>query len=210
MPPGAANCFAVLGTDESRWFGICKPNGTAGSLPNCGAKYRATAKQDSRVVLRFKNQNSKKGQNQLTMNTLVLCLSCEKPNRVPIQAGETRIPICGNCKTPLPLKEGVQEVSASTLTKLVRLADRPVVIDFWAEWCGPCKAFAPTFKAAAKELAGRYIFAKLDTENHPSAAQAFRIRGIPTLVVFKNGQEVDRQSGAMPLPHFLEYLRKWT
>ncbi len=143
------------------------------------------------------------------MNTLVVCTQCEKLNRVALERTETASPICGSCKTTLPLHEGVQDVSGTALSKLVRAADRPLVVDFWAEWCGPCKAFAPTFKAAARELGGQMIFAKLDTEAFSLAAQTFRIRGIPTLIVFKNGVEVDRQSGAMPLPTLIEYLARW-
>jgi thioredoxin 2 len=144
-----------------------------------------------------------------TMNTLVVCPKCEKPNRVALDRAASAAPVCGACKAELPLRDGVQDLSSKTLAKLVRVADRPVVVDFWAEWCGPCKAFAPTFKSAAKELGSQVVFAKLNTETFPDAGQAFQIRGIPTLVVFKNGKEIDRQSGAMPLPMLKEYLLRW-
>lgn len=143
------------------------------------------------------------------MTTLVVCPKCEKLNRVSLEKAESSSPICGSCKAALPLHAGVQDVSSTALGKLIRAADRPVVVDFWAEWCGPCKAFAPTFKSAASELGGQIVFAKLDTEAFPQAAQSFQIRGIPTLIVFKNGVEVDRQSGAMSLPMLKEYLARW-
>ncbi len=140
------------------------------------------------------------------MNTLVVCSQCEKLNRVSIEKADSVRPVCGSCKAELPFHRGVQEVSGAGLSKIIRSGDRPVVVDFWAEWCGPCKSFAPTFQAAAREMGDRYIFAKLDTEAHQLAAQTFQIRGIPTLIVFKNGIEVTRQSGAMPLPMFKQFL----
>ena len=143
------------------------------------------------------------------MNTLAVCPQCEKVNRVALEKAASAHPVCGNCKAELPLHDGVQELTGATLTKLIRTADRPAVVDFWAEWCGPCKAFAPIFKNAAQKLGGKVIFAKLDTEASAVAAQTFRIRSIPTLIVFKGGIEVDRQSGAMPLPMLLEYLERY-
>jgi len=143
------------------------------------------------------------------MNTLVVCPKCEKLNRVALDKASSFKPVCGNCHSELPLHNNVQDVGDVTLTKLVRLSDRLVVVDFWAEWCGPCQAFAPTFKAAAAELGGQIVFAKLNTEMYPQSSQKFQIRGIPTLIVFKGGVEVDRQSGAMPLPTLKEYLARW-
>jgi thioredoxin 2 len=144
------------------------------------------------------------------MHSMVVCSQCEKINRVPLERATKAIPVCGSCKSELPFHDGVQELSGGGLTKLIRSADRPLVVDFWAEWCGPCKAFAPTFRAAAQELGGKILFAKLDTERYALAAQTYQIRGIPTLIVFKDGFEVDRQSGAMPLPMFLKYLSPWS
>ena len=143
------------------------------------------------------------------MNTLVVCPKCEKLNRVPLEKTSNAVPICGNCKAELSLKDNVQEISDTALSRLIRSADKPVIVDFWAEWCGPCKAFAPTYKNAANQMAGQMIFAKINTESFPQISQTFQIRGIPTLIVFKNGIEVDRQSGAMPLPMLMQYLSKW-
>lgn len=144
------------------------------------------------------------------MNTIVVCPKCEKLNRVALDKAMNASPTCGACKSELPLRDGVQDISSKALAKLLRSADRPVVVDFWAPWCGPCRAFAPTFKTAAGELGRQFIFAKLNTEEFPDAGQSFQIRGIPTLIVFNSGKEVDRQSGAMPLPMLKEYLSQHT
>ncbi len=143
-------------------------------------------------------------------STLLVCPQCEKINRLPVERAQKGQPVCGNCKSSLPSHNAVQEISGTALNRLIRVADRPLVVDFWAEWCGPCKAFAPTFKAAAQQLGEKILFAQLDTERYALAAQTYQIRGIPTLIVFKDGLEVDRQSGAMPLAMFLNYLNQWS
>lgn len=141
------------------------------------------------------------------MNTLVVCASCQKVSRVQMDRAQKARAVCGNCQTELPYDHGVQSLNGAGLQKLLRAADRPVVVDFWAAWCGPCRSFAPTFQAAAQELGERVIFAKFDTEADPEASQALGIRGIPTLILFQDGKEIARQSGAQPLPAFRTFLR---
>lgn len=119
-------------------------------------------------------------------------------NRVALLA-PGREPICGRCKADLDTSGGPTEVDLSGLRAAVADSPVPVLVDFWAPWCAPCRGFAPTLERFAREQAGRLLVLKLDTEAHPDAGAAFGIQAIPTLVAFRGGGEVERVSGALPL-----------
>ena len=126
-------------------------------------------------------------------------------NRVDLARTADAAPACSRCHEPLPLHGGVSSLDEAGLDRLLRASPVPVVVDFWAPWCGPCRTFAPVFLQMASERAGREVFAKVDTEASPEAGARFRVQAIPTLIQFVNGVERKRQSGAMPAPT----LRRW-
>lgn len=137
------------------------------------------------------------------MHTLI-CPSCGAGNRVP----EDRIgqsPQCGRCKTPLfPGK--AFELSGEALARHRQHDSLPLVVDFWAPWCGPCRMMAPHFNAVAERLEPNLRFAKLDTEAEQAVAADYGIRSIPTLMVFHHGQILARESGAMDTPGLMRWL----
>lgn len=133
------------------------------------------------------------------------CPHCNGLNRIPgARLGDT--PRCGRCKNPLLLSQPF-DLSASNYASQIK-GDLPLLVDVWASWCGPCQAFAPTFNQAAAQLLGRCRLAKLDSEANQQLAGQLGIRSIPSLILFKNGQEVARQSGAMALPQLQAWLRQ--
>lgn len=137
---------------------------------------------------------------------IIMCPHCGALNRVPDDKLNSN-PTCGKCKNPLFTGQPVEMTGAQFLRALQK-TDQPLVVDFWAPWCGPCKMFAPVFAQAAQQLEPRARFVKINTENEQAIAQQFGIRSIPTLAIFKNGQEVNRVSGAMDLTNFVQWVNQ--
>lgn len=139
---------------------------------------------------------------------LVTCPSCGARNRIPrIEAG--RKPICGKCKTPLPGPGGGPvEVTDATFGSEVEHSATPVLLDLWADWCGPCHMLAPTIDQLSSEMAGRVKVAKLNIDENPGTASRFGVRSIPTLLVLRGGKEVDRLVGVQPKQEILRRLEK--
>ena len=135
---------------------------------------------------------------------LIGCSNCAALNRVPPERlGEG--PVCGKCKTALLPGKPV-EVGETTFDAAVLRTELPVVVDFWAEWCGPCHAMAPGFERAAGDLKTRARFAKLDTEAAQGIAARYGIRSIPTMILFREGKEAARVSGAMDARGIQDWL----
>ena len=134
----------------------------------------------------------------------LVCPSCGRKNRVPDERlGDG--PSCGSCGTALMDPHPVALDDAS-FGAFIEGTDLPVVVDYWADWCAPCKAMAPQFAAAAQQLPG-VRFAKVDTERAPQASVRHRIRSIPTMVLFHRGQEVARRSGALPAAAIVSWVQ---
>ncbi|MCB1228101.1 MAG: hypothetical protein KDK99_20010 [Verrucomicrobiales bacterium] len=133
------------------------------------------------------------------------CTACGTLNRLPYnRLGQTGR--CGTCKADLaPPAAPVEISSAEGFNALVSESPLPVLVDFWAEWCGPCRMMAPEFTKAAAAAAGRLILAKMDTEALPDLAGALRIQGIPAYILFKAGREANRTSGFQPAAQLLQW-----
>ena len=134
-----------------------------------------------------------------------VCPHCSAVNRLPgARVGEA--PKCGQCHRPLYSGRPI-ELSGTTFQKHIDRNDVPVLVDFWAPWCGPCKMMAPEYERAAGELEPRVRLAKVNTESEPALGSRFNIRGIPTLALFVGGREVARHSGAMRAADIVRWVQ---
>jgi thioredoxin 2 len=131
-----------------------------------------------------------------TQHVTVRCQFCQTWNRIAADRAGDR-PKCGKCSTPILLDRPLS-LSDETFDRTVAESTVPVLVDFYADWCGPCKMMAPFVDQLAAEQIGRALIAKLDTDRNPRTAGGFNIRGIPTTIVFRNGKESGRQTGAVP------------
>jgi len=134
----------------------------------------------------------------------VVCPHCEATNRIPA----ARLPEsgkCGRCHQPL-FAGHATELTAASFHKHVGSNDIPVLVDFWAPWCGPCQMMAPQYAQAAQSLEPKVRLAKVNTDAEPGLAAEFNIRSIPTLALFKAGREVARQAGAMRAPDIIRWV----
>lgn len=140
---------------------------------------------------------------------IVRCSWCKTKNRIP-RDKITGIIKCGNCKKTMPpISDTPVHATSKTFAVEALHAPMPVIVDFWAAWCGPCLMIAPDLERIAKEYVGKLKVVKVDSDKYPEIAGRYTIQAIPTLLVFKNGKLIDRMTGALPYPQLKQFIKRF-
>ena len=140
---------------------------------------------------------------------ILACQACGQKNRVKAANLASRVR-CGTCKTDIAPLTHPLDADGETFDEVIRDATVPVLVDFWAGWCAPCRMAAPEVQKVAEQSSGRAVVLKVDTDRHPEVSERFGVRGIPNIVVLKNGRTVFQQSGVVPATEMLRWLANAT